>query len=181
MFNLFDKKIIQYIVLAILLVFLIEFIFLDSNYLIWLLICGVISGYSWQYYYRQEFRFLFWVGIIGIGIVLLETTFFRIILVIPIVWLAIYLYQYFSKTKDDPAPPKFGNEPLVEEEILYANQWFGKQKFGEKPYLWQDINTQTLFGETVIDLTQTVLPKGEPIILLRHLAGTIKIIIPYDV
>lgn len=181
MFNRFDKKIIQYVTLAILVIFLIEFIFLDSNHIIWLIICGVISYFAWQKYYREEYRVLFWAGIIGIGIVFLNTIFFRVLIVIPIVWLAIYLYQYFSKPKDDTVPQKFGNEPLVEEEILYANQWFGKQEFGKKPYLWQDINTQTLFGETVIDLTQTVLPKGEPIILLRHLAGTIKIIIPYDV
>lgn len=181
MFNLFDKKTIQYLALVILVVFLIEFVFLKSNHMIWIIICGVISYFSWQYYYRQEYRVFFWLGIAGMGLALLNTMFFRVLLVFPVLWLAFYIYQNISDNKKEPEPLQFGQETLEDKEVLYSNQWFGKQNIGEKPYHWQDINSQTLFGETIIDLTQTVLPKGEPIILVRHLAGTIKIIIPYDV
>lgn len=181
MFNLFNKKPIPYIILLILVIFLIEFIFLDSKHIVWTLICGGVSLIAWNYYYRQEYRILFWLGILGVGINLLETIFFRVLLAIPVIWFVIYYFQKIREDKSEPTLLQFGEEVLEESEVLFSNQWFGKQEIGNQPYRWQDINIQKLFGETVIDLRQTVLPKGEPVILLRNLAGKIKIIVPYDV
>lgn len=181
MHNLFDKKPIQFLIIICSIVFLFEFIFFNSNQILWLILLGAIAYYSWEHYYREPYRVTFWIVIIIIASILLDRIFFRILFGALIIWFIIQYVQNQSDTKQKSRIVQFDDEPIEETEILYSNKWFGGQKIGDQPYQWQDYNSQTLFGETIIDLTQTVLPKGEPLILIRHIAGTIKIIVPYDV
>ncbi|WP_017471102.1 cell wall-active antibiotics response protein LiaF [Amphibacillus jilinensis] len=181
MFNPIDKKIVPYLILATIALFIVEFVFLRSDAYFWLLIWGIVTYFAWQYYYRQEGRVLFWVGIVAFSIMMLSTFLFRFILAIIVVIVGLYFYQMKENKKRAPQQLQFGEEPLEEEELLFSNRWFGKQQTGAKPYQWQDINCQTLFGQTIINLNQTVLPKGEPTLVLHHLVGTITLIIPYDV
>ncbi len=48
-------------------------------------------------------------------------------------------------------------------------------------YEWNDVNIQGGMGDTVIDLSYTVLPKGETTIFIRNVIGKVTILIPYDV
>ena len=48
-------------------------------------------------------------------------------------------------------------------------------------YEWNDVNIQAGIGDTVIDLSYTVLPKGETVIFIRNVMGKVTIMIPYDV
>src|SRR5690625_5631373 len=57
-----------------------------------------------------------------------------------------------SEEKEEATALRFSEEPIEEKEILYANKWFGRQRRGEAIYQWQDFNSQTVIGETVIDL-----------------------------
>ena len=43
------------------------------------------------------------------------------------------------------------------------------------------MNIQAGIGDTVIDLSYTVLPKGETVIFIRNMMGKVTIMIPYDV
>ncbi len=60
------------------------------------------------------------------------------------------------------------------------NYWIGAYSTPKEPYDWQDIQAFSGVGETVIDLTNTVLPKEEAIVNLRHGIGNIRIIVPYE-
>lgn len=181
MYNLFEKKPVQIILLVCLGVFVLEFIWMDSRHIVGIAILAVLAYFSWQHYYREPNRFIFWVSIIIIGSILIDTVFFRIIIGIVLAWFIIQYLQNQSAEKGNVRVVKFSEESIQESDVLYTNKWFGQQKRGTQPYQWQDYNSQTIIGETVIDLTQTVLPKGEPLVLVRHLAGMIKIIVPYDV
>lgn len=179
--NLFNKRVGYALILVILIIFAYEFIYLHPQQIIWLIIFGSISAFAWQRYYREGDRVLFWIGLIGGGLILLQTMFFRFVLLVPIIALGLYLLQNMLNQEGEKESLQFEKEPLEEKEVLYTNKWFGPQNVGEKTYEWQDIHLQRVFGDTVIDLNQTVLPKEEPLILLNQLAGTIKIIVPYDV
>lgn len=181
MFNIFDKKPFQTLIVIGLVILVVELILLDSHQMFWLLILGIAAYFLWQQYYREPNRILFWIAVVIMISILFDLYFFRIFFGVIIIWFIIYYVQNQSDDKQAPRPVKFSQETIEESEILYSNKWFGQQKRGEEPYRWQDFNSQTLIGQTEIDLTQTVLPKDEPLILVRHLAGTIKIIVPYDV
>lgn len=179
--NLFDKNRFQILIIVCVAALLIEAIFLDSNQVIWLVLLGVVAYFAWEHYYREPNRIIFWIVMVIIFVILIDGIFFRVLLGGVVIWFMIEYLQSQPDMKPKSRDVRFGNEPIEESEILYSNKWFGRQTRGEQPYQWQDYNVQTIFGETVIDLTQTVLPKGEPLILVRQLAGTIKIVVPYDV
>ncbi|SEO21759.1 lia operon protein LiaF [Amphibacillus marinus] len=180
MFNEESKKWIQYSLLAIVALFIIEFVFLGRSF-IWLLIWGVLVYLSWQYYYRPEGRVMFWISVVALCITLMDTIFFRLAVAAVFIGAILYVYQHRRTQLAHSRSLQFGEEPIEQEELLFSNQWFGRRTTGKRPYQWQDINSQVLVGETVIDLNQTVLPKGEPIIVVHHAAGTIRIVVPYDV
>ncbi|WP_067842285.1 cell wall-active antibiotics response protein LiaF [Amphibacillus sediminis] len=181
MFNQMNKNLLFYIVVAALALFAVEFVFVRSDVWIWLLVWGGVIYLSWRYYYRPQGRIAFWVGCVALAITIMDTMFFRLIIAAIIFVTVLYFYQHKTNIKPEQKELQFGDEPIQQEDVLFSNQWFGKQTTGDSPYQWQDINYQTLAGETVINLNKTVLPKGEPIIVMRHLLGSIKIIVPYDV
>lgn len=179
--NLFDHNRFKILIIVCAVALLFETIFLDSNQVIWLVLLGVVAYFTWEHYYREPNRMIFWSVMVIIFVILIDGIFFRVLLGGVVIWFMIEYLQSQPDKKLKSRDVRFGNEPINESEILYSNKWFGHQTIGKQPYQWQDYNVQTIFGETVIDLTQTVLPKGEPLILVRQFAGTIKIVVPYDV
>jgi lia operon protein LiaF len=43
------------------------------------------------------------------------------------------------------------------------------------------MNLQTGIGDTIIDLSNTVLPKGEAVISVRNFIGNVRILVPYEI
>lgn len=70
---------------------------------------------------------------------------------------------------------------IIRKKPLFENVLFGEQRTPEHVYEWNDINIQAGFGDTVIDLSYTVLPKGETVIFVRNFIGNVKVLIPYDI
>lgn len=131
-------------------------------------------------------KLLFWIGIvIIIGNVFSMMT-FRFFLIAILVYLLIQFAQ--SKRKPETIRPiiKEPNEtiiyegPIIKKEPLLENKLFGTQKTPEHVYEWNDINIQTGIGDTVIDLSYTVMPKGDTVIFIKNFIGNIQILVPYD-
>lgn len=89
-----------------------------------------------------------------------------------------------AKKQPKPVKPKIsteeGDTPLLQKRFLFRNAIFGRFRTPETVYEWHDINIQAGIGDTIIDLTNTVLPKGESVIMIRNLVGNVQIYVPYD-
>lgn len=63
-----------------------------------------------------------------------------------------------------------------------SHAWFGDNRSTQdRIYEWEDVNFTKIFGHSVIDLGNTMLPKGENIILIRQGFGKVKILVPKEV
>ena len=180
MLNKNKMKSIHYLLLGAIIFFIFEVIFIHTQSFIWMVVWLAIIYLARQYYYRPAGRTFFWIGLIGFIITVINTTTFQFILFIALVFLLLNWYQ--SKQTATYHQPQFPlDKETTNRKILFTNRWFGRQQTEINAYQWEDINIQSPFGETVIDLNYTVLPKGEPLIIVRQLVGNIQIIVPFDV
>lgn len=58
--------------------------------------------------------------------------------------------------------------------------WFGEEK-NDDIYEWEDINYTKVAGTSVIDLGNTIVPKGDNTVLIRKGFGNVKILVPEEV
>lgn len=73
---------------------------------------------------------------------------------------------------------QFSEEEAVAGKIV-KNKWLGADHQSEEAiYSWEDLNYIKSFGNSTFDLGNTLLPREQNIILIRQLAGKIKILIP---
>ncbi|MGF2615011.1 cell wall-active antibiotics response protein [Rossellomorea vietnamensis] len=128
---------------------------------------------------------LFWFGIIGLSLTILNTMAFRFFLLALLVMVILKFAE--SKKKPDRVEPEIkqtfndGEAPVYIKKSTMQNVWFGRQQTPGHVYEWNDINIQGGIGDTVIDLGNTVLPKGTSVISVRHILGNIVIMVPYDI
>ncbi|RLQ93082.1 cell wall-active antibiotics response protein LiaF [Falsibacillus albus] len=127
----------------------------------------------------------FWIGIIILIVTIFNLVTFRL-LIIAIIGYAVI---QFAKSKQEPKviKPKINlekkprsNEAIYIKTPYFKNQWFGSQATVDHPFEWEDINIQAGVGDTIIDLSNTVLPNGEAVIFIKNLIGNIKILVPYE-
>ncbi|MFC0186828.1 cell wall-active antibiotics response protein LiaF [Fictibacillus aquaticus] len=130
-------------------------------------------------------KLMFWAGVIILGITVLNLMAFKFLLVVALLFLIVQFYQ----SKQNPSiiepvisgPVEGAEEELYERKSLLQNLWFGKQSTPDYVYEWDDINVQCGVGDTIIDLSQTILPQGEAVIFIRNVIGNVQILIPYDI
>lgn len=135
---------------------------------------------------RKRGKILFYGGIAFLAISILNMMIFKFLM------LAILLHffiQYIT-SKKNPRKMTMGfvqpaqvhqEETIVKSKPLFENIFFGQQKTPVSVYEWNDINIQTGIGDCIIDLSYTMLPKGETVIFIRNIIGNIQILVPYDI
>ncbi|GGL64828.1 cell wall-active antibiotics response protein LiaF [Sporolactobacillus putidus] len=147
---------------------------------------GVMIHYGNKRRKTGKGKFLFWFGVIG----LVFTALNLIVLKFIIIALFIIFIIHFIQSKKHPKRiiPGFneksdndGSTGVEAVPVLLKNKWFGNQETPHQNYEWQDINIQTGAGDTLIDLSHTILPKRESVIFIRHFAGRVRILVPYGV
>jgi len=123
------------------------------------------------------------IGISIASIIILSTFFFKLILL----FLLLYYFLIYRKQKRlskmikvDTVEPS-ANRKMYRKQPFITNKLFGNQKVIDHIYEWDDINIQTGIGDTVIDLSMTMLPLGESVVMVRGLVGNITLLVPYDV
>ena len=136
---------------------------------------------------KKTGKFLYWAGLFFLVInafSMLSIRFFLVAL------LCVLIVQYGSRKQHpttihpiikEPEEVYKEKETIVKEQPLLQNYFFGGPKTPDHVYEWDDVNIQGGMGDTVIDLSYTVLPKGETIIFIRNMIGKVTILIPYDV
>ena len=107
---------------------------------------------------------------------------FRFFLITILVYVLLLYYQSKKNpdwinpilTEPEESEKECVQERLLKMDYLFQNKWFGRQKTPDTVYEWNDVNIQNGIGDTVIDLSQTILPKGDAVISIRSLVGNIK-------
>jgi lia operon protein LiaF len=137
---------------------------------------------------RKSGKLLFWIGAISFFMNVLSMMTFKFFLLAILVHVVIQFIQakkspsYIQpvrkeRQEDEAAGPK----ELLTKRPLFRNQFMSRQYTPEHVYEWEDVNIQAGVGDTVIDLSYTVLPQGEAVIFIRNVLGNIEILVPYEV
>ncbi|MGV3464252.1 MAG: cell wall-active antibiotics response protein LiaF [Heyndrickxia sp.] len=125
----------------------------------------------------------FIIGISIAAIIVISTFFFKFIVLCSLIY---YFVKYRKKKKLSKTIKVETIEPssdrkMYRKQPFITNKLFGSQKVVNHVYEWDDINIQTGIGDTVVDLSMTMLPLGESVVIVRGLMGNIQLLIPYDV
>ncbi|UOQ87149.1 cell wall-active antibiotics response protein LiaF [Gracilibacillus salinarum] len=160
---------------------LIELIFIDVG-LLFLIAIGAVAIYFGRRSFKSTTgKTIFWGGVFFVIIAILQTFAIRFFIFAIIIYLVWQWYQ--QKQKENQGLPQFidiTEETLYEDQMI-QNKWFGKYQTTKNGFSWQDLNIQSGIGDTQVDLNNTMLPNEENVMVIRHFAGKIKVIVPYDV
>ena len=139
----------------------------------------VLLGIGMMYFsLRKRTRFLFWTGFILLIIAIFSMWSLRLLL------LAIMGYILYKLWKNEPIQHMVRPFDTVYNETpnsIIQNKLFSSQTTPFNAYEWQDVHVQSFYGEQVIDVTQTVLPKGLSFVSVRQSLGTVTIYVPYEI
>jgi len=124
---------------------------------------------------------------IGAGMLLFSifTSFsFALIFAVLIVYNAYQLFR--SSSNKSNIDVKIKPNPLESKAYIQTDPYFKSKLIGEyrnfpQGYAIEDINLQTGFGDVSIDLSDTIIPQGETVILIRGMIGNIYLNVPSDV
>ncbi|NRD78085.1 cell wall-active antibiotics response protein [Bacillus sp. BRMEA1] len=167
------------------LILLLEILFFNRGLIFSLFIAGGMIYLGRKKHGKKKGKILFFGGIFFFVISLLNLMTFKfLILAILLHFFIQYLNSKKEPRKISPTfsePGKFTHEEtLIKTKPLFENIFLGQQKTPQAVYEWNDVNIQAGIGDTVIDLSYTMLPKGETVILIRNLIGNIHILVPYE-
>jgi len=176
---------LSWLVIIGIVILLLEILFFNRGLIFSLFIAGGMIYLGRKKAGKRLGKVLFIVGIIFFVLSIVNMMTFKFLL------LAILLHffiQYFQ-TKRQPkkivpdivsSEPAQSEETLISSEPLFSNILVGQQKTPLGVYEWDDVNIQTGIGDTIIDLSYTMLPKGEAVIFIRNIIGNIHILVPYE-
>jgi len=183
--NKFDKDSFSWIVLIGVLLLLVEITFFNQGLIFSLFVSGAMIYFGRKLYRRTTGKIIFWLGAFSLVSSVIGMITFRLFLLAILIYIIIQFAQSKKKpevirpTLEEPTPIS-SESIMVEQSSLFKNSAFGHQSTPQHAYEWDDVNIMTGIGDTVIDLSYTVLPKGETVIFIRNIVGNIKIFIPYD-
>ncbi|MDR7077134.1 lia operon protein LiaF [Neobacillus niacini] len=167
-------------------ILLLEILFFNHGLIFSLFFSSAMIYYGRKKTGKKSGKFLFFAGIIFLVISVFSMMTLKFLL------LAILLHLIIQYSNSKKNPNKIAidikeseqvqqEEMLIKSQPLFENILFGQQKTPSGVYEWNDINIQSGIGDTIIDLSYTVLPKGETIIFIRNVFGNIQIQVPYEI
>ncbi|WP_067727190.1 cell wall-active antibiotics response protein LiaF [Oceanobacillus damuensis] len=167
---------------VILLIF--EVAFFYGGTIIPALFYALIMYAGWRYFHKLWGKILFWIALVGVVFSILNLMAVRFLIIAATILFIIH----YSKSKkeveyDQPILPsgEIREETLLEITPLFDQNLFDDQVTENTAYQWKDVNIHGIFGDRIIDLSNTVLPDDTAVISIRHFIGNIEIYVPYEV
>lgn len=165
--------------------FIFEIAFFFGGTIIPALFSGFIMYIGWKKFDQLWGKILFWISSVGLVFAVLNLLAVRFLIIAAIV---LFILNY-SKSKKEaerfhpilPGIDEVRTDPVIEMKPLFEHKLFDDQETVDAAYQWRDVNIYGAFGERVIDLSNTVLPKDTAVISIRHLMGNIEVYVPYEV
>ncbi|MDP4161933.1 MAG: cell wall-active antibiotics response protein LiaF [Bacillota bacterium] len=176
----------SWIVIIGIFVLLMEIAFFNSGLIFSLFISAMMIYLGRKRMAKKKGKILFWGGIIFTCTSIFTMMTFKFLLVA----ILIHFIVQFSQSKRTPKKitPLINQkesvnqaETIIRTKPLLENILVGQQKTPSHAYEWNDINIQAGVGDTIIDFSNTFLPKGETIVFVRNFIGNVRILVPYDV
>lgn len=136
--------------------------------------------------FRSSGKILFWFGWISLAFTILSMMTIKFLLLAILIYLVIQFFQAkknpaYIKPTIEESVVELKKEPVIRRKPLFHNLLSGSQKAPEYVYEWNDVNIQCGIGDSIIDLSYAVLPKGESIIFIRNFIGNVQVFVPYEV
>lgn len=165
-----------------LLLLIVEITFFNKGLIFSLLFSGGMIYFGSKRLYGTFGKLVFVLGALILFFSIISMIVFKFLI------FAIIAYILFTFFKARNRPILI--EPIIQETDrtninsnpkLFSNRLYGKQKTPDEIYEWHDVNIQAGIGDKRIDLSNTVLPKGESVIAIRNFIGNIQILVPYDI
>jgi len=176
---------INFILLLGCLLLLIELSIFKGAHILFIILAVTSIYYGHRRKPKKRGKILFLFGVVVLCFTVLNMVSFRIVLILFFIYLLI---QYFKREQQPlfleasiTNLEKKQEGPIVIRKPLFQNKLFGNQRTPEMVYEWNDICIQSGIGSSIIDLSNTVLPKGESVICIRQFMGKIQILVPYDI
>lgn len=176
-----NTNIAKLLLLAVSIGFIVEIIMFVNPFLILFVVATIYFGVKLRPHFLGTIILI--IGILTALGILLKLKVLKFVFIIIIL---IFLYYYYYKnnnnrtinvetTINDTGSKKSQANPLLQ------NIFIGNKKLGDQVFELDDINIQTGIGNIVIDLSMTMIPPGETVIVIRGLIGNIQVLVPYDV
>lgn len=182
MLNKMKSDYLSFIIVVASLIFLLEILFFNTGLIFSFLFSGFLIYVGKKKWHWLIGKALFVIGLLSITFTVFNMMTFNFLLLATVLY---FLYK-FLQAKKQPVEIQPNILPEREEQIVrneqkwFTNKLFGSQKTPEHSYTWDDVNIQCGISDTEIDLSYTVLPKGEAIIFIRNVIGNIQILVPYE-
>jgi len=96
-------------------------------------------------------------------------------------------YQLFKSSSNKAhldvniTPNPLDSQAYVQIDPYFKSKLIGEYRNFKQSYAIEDINIQTGFGDISIDLSDTMIPDGETVILIRGMVGNIYLNVPSDI
>lgn len=186
MFKNMKNDYVSWIAIAGLILLLLEVSFFNEGLIFSLLASGAMIYFGRSLLPRRTGKLLFWAGLFFFLSSVFSMMTFRFFLLAVLIYIGYQFAQ--SKKRPEVMTPilqkpaeTMQKETVIEKPPLFKNLLFGHQGSPPHVYDWDDINIQKGIGDCVIDLSLTVLPKGETVIFTRSIIGNMTVFVPYDV
>lgn len=177
---------ISWMILIGLLLLVVEITFFNKGLVFSILFASLFLYFGGKRLYSSIGKLIFGLGCISLFFTTINMIVFKFLIFAVIGYVLLYFYR--SKKRPVLIEPIISQSEqlcnrtkLIKPQQMFENLIFGHQKTPEKNYEWHDITIQVGIGDTKIDLSNTVLPKGEAVIAIRNFIGNIQILVPYEV
>lgn len=145
----------------------------------------LLAGSSLMIYYglkkikTRKGKFFFYSGLIIFVLTLLTSSFF----ILTLFALLFYtMYVFWEKARHPHTMEVVLDEEVqTKKKTFFRNIILGDQRTGKQVFSSDNINIQTGIGSTAIHFENTVLPKGDTVVIVRGFIGRVEIFVPYDV
>ena len=174
------------LLMPVVIILLIEITFFNSGLLFSAFSSAVFTYFGIKKYERTIGKIFLGIGGVMAIVTVINMVTFKLLL---LGLLIFYAYQYYEAKKKPVVHTAtfvkedsvFTAEQLHSKPLLFKNAFLAGQSTSNNVYEWEDINVQGGIGDFIIDLSNTVLPKGESVICIRNLIGGIRIHVPYEI
>ncbi len=167
-------------------ILLIEITFFNGGLLFSVFASAIFIYFGIKKYHRFIGKIALLIGVITAIVTVLNMFTVKIVLLAILAYL-VYVFWQSKKHPSvitatlSPTPIAYETEKIISQPFLMKQKIFGDQHTPDSVYEWHDLNIQHGVGDFVVDLSNTVLPKGESVISVRNLVGSIQILVPYEV